>query len=429
MSRTLTRPMFRKGGMAQREKYMGGGIKTIRPKYMGGGMTGIMSGIRPDAGLTPRVGYQEGTYQPKDYESIVAAENIGNIYTPKYLDQQFRKDFALDTDVTSDPGQFQFQYMTPDRFLPKEDILKRADILENPEAYDFFKKEYIKDKYGDKIKKQTEILKKAGDDRLANIYGSEKLKTDTPGKGDSGMFSDPLNTIGGEKNIKDEETALMKAYKEYAPIFEKELGVSDEDTKKSLYMNLAKFGAGLLAQPGGDLVGAIGKAAEKPLEGAGETVKEQSTAKRQAKLLALQTAIKENEGGPLDKTLKAIAKAQGYKGKDKLKKAFEDYEALQTNDRTFQAAETKRYAESASALGLKFSNQEKFISESKKLPSQHPELIGRFNEILPDELDEDNVGAYYVSETGRFVRVVEKDGEITAIGMNEEGFKDKPKEK
>jgi len=243
------------------------------------------------------------------------------------------------------------------------------------------------------------------------------------------MKLDSLDVDGGEKNIKDEETALMKAYKEYAPIFEKELGVSDDDTKRSMYLALAKAGAGLLAQPGGDLVGAIGKAAEKPLEDLGETIKEKSTAKRQAKLLALQTAIKENEGGPLDKTLEAIAKAQGYKGKDRLKKSYEDYVSLQTNDRTFQAAETKRYAESASALGLKFSNQEKFISESKKLPSQHPELIGRFNEILPDELDEDNVGAYYVSETGRFVRVVEKDGEITAIGMNEEGFKDKPKEK
>ena len=230
-------------------------------------------------------------------------------------------------------------------------------------------------------------------------------------------------------DIKDEETALMKAYKEYAPIFEKELGVSDEDTKKSLYLDLAKFGAGILAQPGGDLVGAIGKAAEKPLESAGETIKEESAAKRQAKLLALQTAIKENEGGPLDKTLEAIAKAQGYKGKDKLKQAYNDYVDLQTNDRTFQAAETKRYAESASSLGLKFSNQEKYISESKKLPSLYPELIGRFNEILPDELDEDNVGAYYVSDTGRFVRVVKQDGEITAIGMNEEGFKDKPKEK
>ena len=53
--------MFRKGGMAQRTNYMGGGIKTVRPRYMGGGMTGIMSGIVPDAGLTPRTGFQEGT--------------------------------------------------------------------------------------------------------------------------------------------------------------------------------------------------------------------------------------------------------------------------------------------------------------------------------------------------------------------------------
>ena len=66
--------MFRKGGMAQREKYMGGGIKTIRPKYMGGGLTGIMSGIRPDAGLTPRVGYQTGS-EPGFFRSILNALN------------------------------------------------------------------------------------------------------------------------------------------------------------------------------------------------------------------------------------------------------------------------------------------------------------------------------------------------------------------
>ena len=61
MSRTLTRPMFRKGGEVKRSNYMGGGIKAVRPRYMGGGMTGIMSGITPDAGLTPRTGFQEGT--------------------------------------------------------------------------------------------------------------------------------------------------------------------------------------------------------------------------------------------------------------------------------------------------------------------------------------------------------------------------------
>jgi hypothetical protein len=307
MSRTLTRPMFRKGGMAQREKYMGGGIKTIRPKYMGGGMTGIMSGIRPDAGLTPRVGYKEGTYQPKDYESIVAAENIGNIYTPKYLDQQFRKDFALDTDVTSDPGQFQFQYMTPDRFLPKEDILKRADILENPEAYDFFKKEYIKDKYGDKIKKQTEILKKAGDDRLANIYGSEKLKTDTPGKGDSGMFLKPKKKETVTQQL-DDTPSDQDTIKSYMDMFQAALGTDEDDITRDKYLQLAKFGANLLAQPGGDLVGAIGKAAAPSIEGLAKTQAAAKAADREVKLAAIKTAIDKMDDPTLDK-IKSLSKA------------------------------------------------------------------------------------------------------------------------
>ena len=50
--------MFRRGGMPKNQ-----GITAVRSEYMGGGMTGIMSGIipRPDAGLTPRIGYQTGT--------------------------------------------------------------------------------------------------------------------------------------------------------------------------------------------------------------------------------------------------------------------------------------------------------------------------------------------------------------------------------
>ena len=420
MSRTLTRPMFRKGGMAQREKYASGGIKTIRPKYMGGGMTGIMSGIQPDGGLTPRTGFQEGTTMfnkfltdtpfGRELQKIATAtnRNIADVVTAVYDMGGVPANKITEFFTGANPG------FSGTKFTQQIPIIGDSISERDPNKAYFFGA-------------TTDATPKAG------IFASEQpvdIKPKTPpGGGDPKMKLDSLDVDGGEKNIKDEETALMKAYKEYAPIFEKELGVSDEDTKKSLYLDLAKFGAGILAQPGGDLVGAIGKAAEKPLESAGETIKEESAAKRQAKLLALQTAIKENEGGPLDKTLEAIAKAQGYKGKDKLKQAYDDYVDLQTNDRTFQAAETKRYAESASSLGLKFSNQEKYISESKKLPNLYPELIGRFNEILPDELDEDNVGAYYVSETGRFVRVVEKDGEITAIGMNEEGFKDKPKEK
>ncbi len=420
MARTLTRPMFRKGGMARREEYMGGGIKTVRPKYMGGGMTGIMSGIVPDAGLTPRVGYQEGTTMfnkfltdtpfGRELQKIATAtnRNIADVVTAVYDMGGVPANKITEFFTGANPG------FSGTRFTQQIPIIGESIAERDPDKAYFFGA-------------TTDAAPKAG------IFASEEPVVTTakgpPGGGDKKMFSDPLNTIGGEKDIKDEETALMKAYKEYAPIFEKELGVSSDDTKKALYLQLAKAGLGVAGAPGGDLLGTIAREGQKGIEGAEGVIKEKRDSKRQAKLLALQTAIKENEGGPLDKTLKAIAKAKGYKGKDKLKQAYDDYVDLQTNDRTFQAAETKRYADSASSLGLKFSNQEKYISESKKLPSLYPELIGRFNEILPDELDEDNVGAYYVSETGRFVRVIEKDGEITAIGMNEEGFKDKPKEK
>ena len=54
-----------------------------------------------------------------------------------------------------------------------------------------------------------------------------------PGGGNKGNI-----TVSNEESTGDMETDLMKAYKEYAPIFEKELGVSADDTKKSLYMDL-----------------------------------------------------------------------------------------------------------------------------------------------------------------------------------------------
>ena len=195
-------------------------------------------------------------------------------------------------------------------------------------------------------------------------------------------------------------------------------------------MQLAKFGAGLAAQPGGDLVGAIGKAAEKPLEGAGETIKDQSTAKRQAKLLALQTAIKEDSGGPLQQKLNTIAKAQGYTGEDRLKKAYVDFKKLSTNNTTATAADVKRYAEAATKFGLVKNDQERFIMDSKNLAADYPKLVGKFNEELPEEWEnEENVGAYFVTPQGQFIRVVKQKGKIVRIAMGETGFEDKPKTK
>ena len=260
------------------------------------------------------------------------------------------------------------------------------------------------------------------DDDLAKKLGinatTGEIKTDE---------DDLLDITGGEKKLTgDMESDLMRAYKEYAPIFEKELGLSPEDTKKQMYMQLAKFGAGLAAQPGGDLVGAIGRAAEKPLEGAGEVVKDVSTAKRQAKLLALQTALEEGKAGPIGKAINDIAKAY----KVSKEEAATIYERWQTNNNTANAAITKRYAIQAETLGLKMNSQERYINESRDLALNHPKLVGRFNEILPEDWeDAENIGGYFVTEQGQFVRVVEQDGKVVRIAMDEPGFEDKPKAK
>ena len=162
--KVLNRPMFRMGGPIK-EGIMSGIQEPKRGRVDG---PGSYAGKENAGQVFKNV---ESKYEPKDFKSIVEAENIKQIFTPKFLEDKFRKEFSLDVPVTTDPGQFQFQYMTPDRYLPKEKSLERDEILKNPEAYEFYKKKYIDDEYGDKIKKQAEILKKADDERGSSIYG------------------------------------------------------------------------------------------------------------------------------------------------------------------------------------------------------------------------------------------------------------------
>ena len=227
-------------------------------------------------------------------------------------------------------------------------------------------------------------------------------------------------TTKGDKFTGDMESDLMKAYKEYAPLFEKELGVSSEDTKKQLYMQLAKFGTGLMAQPGGDLVGAIGKAAEKPLEGAGEVVKDVSTAKRQAKLLALQTAISQEQPGNVGKALKDIAKAY----KVSMGEAADIYAQWQMRNTTAIAADVASYRKFAADIGA---NPEGFQRNIRALLAdpELADLVGQFNQLLPDDIKDATNREYYITKQGQLVRVV--DGEI--LTSEDAGFKDKPKKK
>ena len=230
--------------------------------------------------------------------------------------------------------------------------------------------------------------------------------------------------LDGDKLTGDEESDLMKAYKDYLPVMEEIMG--GRPSTKPQWLALAKFGTGLMAQPGGDLIGAIGKASQMPLDDLAKLQEKMEDRKTQIKLLALQSALKDAEPGALGKAVKDIKKLLNLKGKAGDKAAFAVYEELQRNNTTAIAQDVKAYRAQAKDLEV---SEEGYLASMTKLKSKYPELVGQFITNLPDEDNDREIGAYYVSDTGEFVRIIEKDGEKIPIGIDEPGFKDKPKKK
>jgi len=273
MARTLTRPMFRKGGMAQREEYMGGGIKTIRPKYMGGGMTGIMSGIVPDAGLTPRTGFQTGkTFEQIQEENRIKQEiqNKSPFLTPQQIDDEYNKYVERLDYEAGILENFEDSGTGPGSVFEKAQTdLETARSGEGKEAFiaDLTKKEKAKEK---------ELIKKGIIESDKSVFKDE----DKPKKEPS--ILEPTATTQSE---------FRRVFGEYLPVIEEQFKTDDDAAVRDRYLALAKFGAGLAAQPGGDLVGAIGKAAQKPLDDLSVIAAQQRKEKQTPKMLALQATL------------------------------------------------------------------------------------------------------------------------------------------
>ncbi len=380
MSRTLTRPMFRKGGMAQREKYMGGGIKTVRPKYMGGGMTGIMSGIRPDAGLTPRVGYQEGTGPEYKFSETPVAKGIESLaaYGPNSL-------LAAITDFGAVPlntlGRA-FGYNPGFSGTKLVDTLTGGKFSEftgyDPDkAYFFGVPTSAKEGFTLPSMKEEKIEKK-GEPKITNIPPPPKKE--------------------------DPEKSLMDVYGENKGIIDQVMGSADEDTKKSMYLQLAKFGAGLLAEPGGDLVGAVGQAAAKPLEGVEATLAEKRKGEKDTKLMALQKTFDDMKEPDQIKLVKSIQKEYGF---DTFKEAY-DFISKPKKSSAEINAENKFYRETATNMGV---STEGFRREMEKLDEKgFGKYIGNFTRpdaLLPDDIDDRVNGEYYVTSKGQAVRFID----------------------
>ena len=351
MARTLTRPMFRKGGMAQREK------------YMGGGMTGIMTGIVPDGGLTPRAGFQEGTspgflkraaqggldffkkgfssgknlissgasraYNLIPQKGILSARGALPVAMRRFLATSPISGTATGTAISTAPVAATIaglNYMNAPvypkghpqegEFMSNEDAREvlqgtgaetsmatgegvqaggAGDIGGEAAMFDLETGDYGNKKYATKLDfKSPEVV---------------KVTNQELGLGEQDEAGKTKKKILNEEKELQKKSDLETIYGDLLPMIEKELGSDPEDTKKQLYVQLAQAGANLLAQPGGDLVGAIGKATKDPISNVGKVLEKESATDREAKLLAFKLAADKASPGETGKLIQDLRNA------------------------------------------------------------------------------------------------------------------------
>ena len=109
---------------------------------------------------------------------------------------------------------------------------------------------------------------------------------------------------GATQKLSDNDLKTM--YQDLLPLFKSELSADDDELKRQKFLELAKFGANLLAQPGGDLTGALGKAAAPSLEGLTRVAETRRRANQAAKSLALEAALKQADPGQIRKQVRDI---------------------------------------------------------------------------------------------------------------------------
>jgi len=440
MVRVLTRPMFRKGGLSQETGIMSG---LDRKGYAGGGnigggsISGTPMGSRTGF-LTP---YAEGWN--RIYGGGSTAQNV---VRPERWDwSRYGKGFRnlIGKAGTGIKQRIKGGISSLWGKVPQQGLMYRYPAV------------------GTTVGATTGL---AGP-LAAYAYGAHKLQKSLPeqltgegGIAESSPYSDPMaagadispnvdRILRGEeidiegkplvpkkneienKVIREEENLKKKSdletiYGDLLPMIERELGADPDDTKRQLYVQLAQAGANLLAEPGGDLVGAIGKATKGPISAVGKVLDKESATDREAKILAFKLAADRASPGEMGKLIQDLKNndftqqeinsiiqnrqpGSGYRANV----AFEETKELRTElqDEFNKKIEKGKSVPLSTAKDLKFA-QDNFgmsISDFKVLPKKE--------ERVP--------GEYYFNPKDRTLGRLSKDGK-TLIKPSEPGFMD-----
>ena len=209
MNRILKRPMFRMGGRSD------DGIMSVRRGYQEGGDVGfftkIMDAINPPSGKV--------------------ISRIQEVNKPRL--SPFQKFIE---NVSNKPLEFRTQ-------------AEANEFLEaNPE--------------------NIRPIKLLSDDKIINLESTNDTgePSNVPGTPIVPNPQKKISATGGETGEQSDQELI----KSYMDMFSEAMGESEEDVSRQRYLELAKFGANLLGQPGGDLIGSVGRAAAPSIQGLAE---------------------------------------------------------------------------------------------------------------------------------------------------------------
>ncbi len=203
------------------------------------------------------------------------------------------------------------------------------------------------------------------------------------------------------------EKGLEDIYNENKGIIEKILDTGDDNTKSQMYLKLAEFGSNLSAQPGGNLLGAVGKAAKDPIKGVSKILSDRRKEKLAINKLALQKTFEDMKPSEQVKAMKEYQKLLGFgTGPEGFKKTVDYMSKGKTSaaqiakDNEFHRGEAKKMDVNPNG----YLNSIRKFEADPKLKA----LIGNFNKQIPKDKDDRVVGEYYVTKNGTFIRINSK---------------------
>ena len=266
----------------------------------------------------------------------------------------------------------------------------------------------------DSVEENIDLLLKS---RGINLGGDEETDIDDSGNDLPPSLRGKKTDTTTDTDTKTRELSdndLKTMYEDLLPLFKSELSADEDELRRQKYLELAKFGANILAQPGGDLVGTIGKAAAPSIEGLTRVAETKRRADAAATSLALEAALKQADPGTIMKQVRDIMRLDpDISQKDALAKI------LSTGSATKEATAEDRISTYAEGL---YDDEIVGSKTAARVAAENIEKsglgLGSFQK-LPDSQDELVEGEYYIKKDGSIRRF---DGE-KLLTPSDKGFK------